>query len=111
LDVPVRGSGIYKYNNTIRDILDTFFKEGSPDIIGENKADDTYPVVSAASIIAKVTRDKEIIKLHKTYGNFGSGYPSDPKTRHFLSHFKNHYPDIVRKKWSTCNKVSINKIF
>ena len=53
IDVPVRGKFIPKYVEEIRKTLK--FK---PDIIGANKADVIYPVVSAASIIAKVERQK-----------------------------------------------------
>ena len=41
-------------------------------------------VVSAASIVAKVVRDREITKLAKKYGEIGSGYPSDPVTIRWL---------------------------
>ncbi|MEM4704776.1 MAG: ribonuclease HII, partial [Candidatus Bathyarchaeia archaeon] len=54
------------------------------DIVSKHKADQTYPVVSAASIIAKVERDRAIAELAAKYGDFGSGYPSDPRTICFL---------------------------
>ena len=53
-------------------------------IVSEHKADRTYPIVSAASIIAKVERDGEIAKLRVKYGDFGSGYLTDEKTMVFL---------------------------
>ena len=53
-------------------------------IISEHKADSKYPIVSAASIIAKVERDRVISEYHKKYGDFGSGYPSDSKTVDFV---------------------------
>lgn len=56
-------------------------------IVAENKADTNYVVVGAASIIAKVTRDEEIEQLSKKYGDFGSGYPSDPKTIAYLKEY------------------------
>ncbi|MCW3994290.1 MAG: ribonuclease HII, partial [Candidatus Bathyarchaeota archaeon] len=46
------------------------------EIVSEHKADRKYPVVSAASIIAKVERDMEIAKLKEKYGDFGCGYPT-----------------------------------
>lgn len=68
----------------------------------EHKADQKYPVVSAASIIAKVTRDAEIEKIKAKIGvDFGSGYPSDPRTTKFLEDNWQKYPDIFRKSWGT----------
>jgi ribonuclease HII len=50
-------------------------------LISEHKADMKYPVVSAASILAKVERDREIERIKESVGiDFGSGYPSDRKT-------------------------------
>ncbi|MFH1072736.1 MAG: ribonuclease HII [Nanoarchaeota archaeon] len=70
-------------------------------IIAEHKADLHYPIVSAASILAKVTRDKEIQKLKDTYKiDFGSGYPSDPITADFVRKYWNVYP-FFRKSWET----------
>lgn len=77
-------------------------------IISEHKADSTYPIVAAASIVAKVRRDQRIREYHTRYGDFGSGYPNDPKTRRFLTNWiKTHkkYPDIVRKTWETARDI------
>ncbi len=77
-------------------------------IVSEHKADRTYPVVSAASIIAKVERDSEIAALREHYGDFGTGYLADPKTNQFLSAWlKTHpeYPDCVRKSWKPAKHV------
>jgi ribonuclease HII len=74
------------------------------DIVSEHHADSTYQIVSAASIIAKVARDKEILKLAKTYGEIGSGYPADPVTIAWLSSYidkHRHPPPIARKSWKT----------
>jgi ribonuclease HII len=55
------------------------------DIIARHKADDIYPIVSAASIIAKVTRDRMIDDIRKEFGtDIGSGYPSDSVTMDFI---------------------------
>jgi ribonuclease H, mammalian HI/archaeal HII subfamily len=54
-------------------------------IVAKHKADDIYPVVSAASIIAKVTRDRMIEDIQKEFRmNIGSGYPSDAVTMRFI---------------------------
>lgn len=74
------------------------------------KADSIYPIVSAASICAKVTRD-HAIKVWKfpegidiTYKEFGSGYPADPITKNFLKRHSDPvfgFPQLVRFSWST----------
>src|SRR3989344_558799 len=72
-------------------------------VLCEHKADVNHLPVSAASIIAKVAREEEVESLKLKYGNFGSGYPSDPQTKHFLrtqgSNLKNS--GIFRKSWQT----------
>ena len=69
-------------------------------IVLDFKADVTRPVVSAASIIAKVLRDKEIEKIKKVVGkDFGSGYLTDTKTRKNLAFLKENYPEFVRESW------------
>jgi ribonuclease HII len=82
------------------------------EIVSEHKADRKYPVVSAASIIAKVERDREIAELKAKYGDFGCGYPTDPKTIEFLRRcletFK-EYPEFVRKSWKPAKKVKGEK--
>ena len=76
----------------------------SCEIISEHYADQNYKVVSAASIVAKVTRDRAITALSKKYGEIGSGYPSDPVTVAFLSAYYDEHkcpPPIARKSWKT----------
>jgi len=80
----------------------------SPILIAEHKADEKYTVVGAASIIAKVIRDREVEKLRKEANfDFGSGYPSDPKTISFLKDNWNKF-DFFRKTWSTYKKYEDN---
>ncbi len=82
------------------------------DIISKHEADDTYPIVSAASIIAKVRRDEEVQKISEKIGeDIGSGYPSDMKTRDFLNKWvaeNDDLPPHARKSWQTCRDL-INK--
>uniref|UniRef100_A0A5B6YI28 Ribonuclease n=1 Tax=Davidia involucrata TaxID=16924 RepID=A0A5B6YI28_DAVIN len=75
------------------------------------KADSLYPVVSGASIVAKVTRDRALRDwvLDETaenmHRNFGSGYPGDPATKAWLEHHKHSvfgFPTLVRFSWGTC---------
>lgn len=77
-------------------------------IVSEHKADLKYPIVSAASIIAKVERDKAISQLQQKHGNIGCGYPSDPKTTKFLEDWIRKfgsYPNFVRKSWKTAKRI------
>ncbi len=81
-------------------------------IIAEHKADLNYPIVGAASIIAKVERDAAISDLEKVYGKIGSGYPHDEQTIRFLKDFlhQNKYlPEIVRKSWLTTQRIMDEK--
>jgi ribonuclease HII len=77
-------------------------------IISEHKADSKYPIVSAASIIAKVERDKALSELQKKYGNIGCGYPTDSNTIEFLKCWIEKfgsYPDFVRKSWKPAKRI------
>ena len=78
-------------------------------IISENKADVNYPIVGAASIIAKELREQEVEQIKKNIGvNCGSGYPSDPNTIEFLKNNWNNkeYDFIFRKSWETYKNLS-----
>ena len=78
--------------------------ESPCEVLAEHHADIRYPIVSAASIVAKVERDWAVEKLKSRYGDFGSGYPSDPKTKEFLSRWlerEGSMPDFTRKSWRT----------
>ncbi|MGC9133000.1 MAG: ribonuclease HII [Nanopusillaceae archaeon] len=80
------------------------------EIIAENKADKNYPVVSAASIIAKVIRDWEIDKIEEKINiDFGSGYPSDERTIKALKENYDKLKDYVRESWFTIKKIKENK--
>ncbi len=86
--------------HNIRDVL--------PTIVYEPKADQTYPIVSAAAIVAKVTRDNRIKDLHKKVGyNFGSGYPNK-KTDKFIADYLREtktLPPGVRTKWRNVKNI------
>jgi len=78
-------------------------------VIAEHEADARYPIVSAASILAKVERDRAISELKQEIGiDFGSGYPTDPKTIAFLRKWCEEHkclPDFVRKSWRTARRA------
>lgn len=104
LDCP--SNNIKAYSDYVRKLLEN----KDTKIIAEHKADMTYPVVSAASILAKVTRDKEIEKIKKKVKvDFGSGYPSDPVTQEFLEKNYNKFPEIFRKTWESYKRIVRNK--
>ncbi|MFP3256270.1 MAG: ribonuclease HII [Candidatus Nanopusillus acidilobi] len=76
------------------------------EIVAENKADKNYPVVSAASIIAKVIRDREIDKIKEKLNlDIGSGYPSDERTIEVLKKDYDKIKDYVRESWITIKRI------
>ncbi len=80
----------------------------------EPKADGTYPVVGAASIFAKTTRDDALAALADEHGALGSGYPHDPVTRKWLREHADTgrpWPYFVRKKWSTITDLAQGGLF
>lgn len=96
--------------------LRTQYAKSSPveakeiEIISKHQADAIYPVVSAASILAKVRRDELVEELRKEWGmDFGSGYPADPKTRTFLFEWarehEGKFPVIARQSWKTIENI------
>jgi ribonuclease HII len=89
-----------EWGNLLQSLI---IKKDQIKVKAEHKADFNYPVVSAASIIAKETREDEVEKITKLIGNFGSGYPSDPSTKEFLE--KNldneNVQQHIRHSWAT----------
>jgi len=86
-------------------------KNKKMEIILEHKADINFPIVSAASILAKVTRDSKIEEIKKKIKvDFGSGYMTDPKTIDFLEKYYEKYPDLFRKSWLPYQNI-LNKKF
>ena len=79
------------------------------EITSEHNADVKYPIVSAASILAKVRRDALVKELEMNAGvEIGSGYPADPKTISFLEGWIKEYgspPDFARSSWETSKKL------
>ena len=81
------------------------------ELLVEHKADFNHIIVAAASVVAKVIRDRAIESIKKEIGiDFGSGYMSDPKTQLFLKNYYDKYPHLFRKKWqSYVNTVKKNQ--
>jgi ribonuclease HII len=95
-----------RYGETILKLLRV-----KPRLVCEHKADFNYPVVSAASILAKVRRDAIITSFREVYGDFNSGYPSDDKAKEWLVEwYRQHrsWPVIVRQSWEPVKKVRLD---
>ena len=95
-------------------LLEFVNKKDNIEVICEHKADVNHPSVSAASILAKCTREEEVALIKKEfekYGNIGSGYPADPITKEFLKKHGRELENsgIFRKTWSTWTEMFGNK--
>ena len=79
------------------------------DVVAEHGADDTYPIVSAASILAKNAREAHVTNLEDRFGTpVGSGYPHDTPTITFLEEYVDEHgtlPDAARTSWSTAARI------
>ncbi|RLI10388.1 ribonuclease HII [Candidatus Bathyarchaeota archaeon] len=79
-----------------------------PEMVCEHRADANYAVVSAASILAKVRRDRIVAELRRRHGDFGSGYCSDRRTISFLEAWfreRDWCPPFIRASWATVKRV------
>jgi ribonuclease HII len=84
-----------------------------PTMISKHKADQTYPVVGAASILAKTTRDEHVRQIARDLEKkinlpLGSGYPADPLTKKFLKTWVDTYgelPPHTRHSWGTAQNL------
>jgi ribonuclease HII len=78
-------------------------------VTAKHEADSIYPVVSAASIIAKTKRDAMIEDIKKEIGqDLGSGYPSDKKTIEFIKRWVREHGDLpphTRRSWKTVRNI------
>ena len=80
-------------------------KDFHVDILAEHKADVNHPEASAASILSKVTGDREIEKIKKEIGeDFGSGYPADP-VKFLKEHWNNSLSKHIRHSWMTIKEL------
>lgn len=79
----------------------------------EHKADEKYPIVAAASICAKIMRDHKIEEIRAATCDFGSGYPSDPKTISALrgKESRAKVEPFVRQRWKTLERLNQTKLF
>lgn len=83
------------------------------EIISKHKADDIYPIVGAASILAKTRRDEEVQMIARELEKkldipLGSGYPADPVTQKFLRKWVKTFgklPPYTRHSWKTAQNL------
>jgi ribonuclease HII len=75
----------------------------------EHRGDQKFPAVSAASILAKVERDRRVARLAAEIGEpIGSGYPADPVTDRFLRGYISAHKDLppfARRSWETAQRM------
>ncbi len=78
-------------------------------VVSRHEADDSFPVVSAASVLAKTRREEAVARISEELGEtFGSGYPSDTKTIDFLEKWimeKGVLPPHTRSSWKTAQRL------
>ena len=104
IDCP--SNNIKSYKQQLLNLL----KNKKVELVLEHHAE-RYPLVAAASIIAKVAGDAEIAKIKKQIRiDFGSGYMSDPRTVEFLKNNFEKYPELFRKSWFPYKEL-VNKKF
>lgn len=106
LDCP--STGINKWRDYLKTKIDDL---SNLQIVCEHKADVNHVSVSAASIIAKDVREKEMAILKEKYGpEIGSGYASDPNTMRFLEKHATKLKDegLFRKTWITWKNAAAN---
>lgn len=94
-----------------RDYLFSKLENKNLKLITENFADKNYPIVSAASIVAKVDRDKKIEELKRYFSyDFGVGYSHDERTIAFLEKLAKEnngkMPRHIRTTWDTVQQIT-----
>ncbi len=100
-----------RYEWTFRARMEKF---GIKRFEAQHKADENFPIVAAASINAKVLRDKRVKEVIDATGiDFGSGYPSDPKTISALKNaeLQRKLRPYIRERWQTLENIKQKKLF
>lgn len=77
-------------------------------IRSEHEADARHAVVAAASILAKVERDRLMAEICATHGACGSGYSHDVATQDWLKAYVERHqalPPFARREWETARRL------
>jgi ribonuclease HII len=100
-----------RFTKVIASSLSSYKLQFTTMLSASHKADKRNVLVGAASIIAKVTRDKAIERLKSIHGDFGSGYPSDAKTIRFINHMlsKGITLECIRYSWKPV-KILLSRV-
>jgi ribonuclease HII len=103
VDSPEPANGGAKFGIMINEFLNV-----EPEMIAEHGADAKYVVAGAASILAKVARDREVARIIEEIGaDVGSGYPHDPRCKSYLEeNFRGPIHKYLRKCWSTYKRLN-----
>lgn len=108
IDCP--STSILKWTDFLKTKIDNL---STLEIHCEHKADQNHISVSAASVLAKCVREREMQKLKEIYGEeIGSGYTSDSLTIRFLEKNCERHKDagIFRKTWMTWKRIYRERI-
>lgn len=99
-----------KYQDYLKNIFPSY------EITVAKKADSTYPIVSAASICAKVTRDHSLKvwnfqeELDLSAKNFGSGYPGGKEYDRSFYHFTINIYNKFNLNYYFCTNLTFFQI-
>lgn len=107
LDAPVAPRAIPGFASRLREELRRLGAE-PPEITIVPKADRDHVPVGIASLLAKVTRDSYVTWLRRLYGDFGWGYPGEPRVREFLRRWWEDHrslPPICRRRWKAVGRI------
>lgn len=108
LDCP--SPNIPAYRNYVLERLSEAVRQKAT-LLAEHKADVNHIIVAAASVIAKVLRDRYVNHIINEIGiDCGSGYMSDPKTKVFLNEYHDTFPHLFRKGWQSYKDVEQKKM-
>lgn len=104
-----------RFGDAIKSSITSIMDNIEIDVISKHRADSTYAIVGAASILAKVKRDDIVEKIAKELERaipgvpLGSGYPSDPRTVAFIREYIRKYhilPPHTRNSWKTVKRLA-----